>query len=491
MKGKILKNITKILAILVICLISYVGIYVQKSNRMDNIVKSYEYTKELQGYRQVILEVSDATEVQSSIGKIIGNTDNFTDAEISENNYTKTDIKVNKENDINIDNYKKTKTLLEKRLKVMKVDDYNISLDNNTGSITILLPENSDTDTVISNLTEVGKFTMKDSETGEEFIGNRDIKKASSVYNTATSGTTVYLQIEFDKNGKKTLKDLSTGEYATKEDTESEESDEEESANLVEANVVTEEKDVTQEENIVDEDEENKESSESETTETEKETQKKITLAIDENELITTSFDEPMVDGALDLSMGQPSTDADTISSNLKSTSRVALIINNGPLPLVYKVSNNIYVQENKADNIILYSIITILVITILLIAYLIIRFKTRGIWAVLGHLGFGAIYLLIIRYTNVNISISSIVAILIAALLNFEINRELLLNTDKYKKTYISFVMKMIPIYAISIIFSFINWTVLNTFGMILFWGITLMVLYNLIITKILIKAD
>ena len=487
MKGKLLKNITKILAILVICLISFVGIYIQKSEKMNNIVKSYEYTKDLQGYRQVILEISDATEVQSSIAKVIGNTDDFTDDNISQNNYTKTETKVNKDEDINIDNYKKAKTLLEKRLKAMKVDDYNISLDNNIGSITILLPENSDTDTVISNLTEVGKFTMKDSESGEEYIGNNNIKKASAVYNTTTSGTTVYLQIEFDKEGKRTLKDLSTGEYATKETTDSEDNNQTEDTNIVEANVVTQEKEVTQED-ITNEQEDNKQS---ETAEIEAESQKQITLAIDENELITTSFDEAMVDGILDLSMGQPSTDSDTISNNLKSTSRIALIINKGPLPLVYKVSNNVYIQEGKAEKIVLYTIITIIVIITILIAYLIIKFKTRGIWAVLNYLGFGAIYLLVIRYTNVKISISSIIAILITLLLNFEINRELLSNKDKFKKTYISFIIKMIPIYAISIIFSFINWTVLNTFGMILFWGITLMVIYNLIITKTLIKAD
>ena len=491
MKGKLLKNITKILAILVICLVSFVGIYVQRSNKMDNIVKGYEYTKELKGYRQVILEISYATEVQSSIGKAIGNTDEFTDDDISKNNYTKTETKVNNDADINIDNYKKTKALLEKRLKVMKVDDYNISLDNNTGSITILIPENTDTDTVVSNLTEIGKLTLKDSESGEEFIGNNNIKKASSVYNTTTTGTTVYLQIEFDKEGKKILKDLSTGEYATKETTDSEDNNQDEDTNIVEANVVAEEKEVTQEDSTINEQEENKEDAADEEQKADEDSQKKITLSIDENELITTSFDEAMVDGILDLSMGQPSKDSDTISNNLKSTSRIALIINQGPLPLVYKVSNNVYVQENKAENIILYTIIAILGIILLLIAYLIIKFKIQGIWAVLSYLGFGAVYLLVIRYTNVNISISSIIAILITLLLNFELNRELLSSADKFKKTYISFIIKMIPIYAISIIFSFINWTVLNTFGMILFWGITLMVIYNLIINKILIKAD
>ena len=32
-----------------------------------------------------------------------------------------------------------------------------------------------------------------------------DLKKISAVYNTTSSGTTVYLQIEFNKNGKNIL----------------------------------------------------------------------------------------------------------------------------------------------------------------------------------------------------------------------------------------------------------------------------------------------
>lgn len=47
MKEKNLKLITKILAILVICLVSFIGIYTQKANKMENIVKGYSFTKDL------------------------------------------------------------------------------------------------------------------------------------------------------------------------------------------------------------------------------------------------------------------------------------------------------------------------------------------------------------------------------------------------------------------------------------------------------------
>ena len=47
MKGKKLKLITEILAILVICLVSFVGVYKQDMNKMQNQVKGYDFSKDL------------------------------------------------------------------------------------------------------------------------------------------------------------------------------------------------------------------------------------------------------------------------------------------------------------------------------------------------------------------------------------------------------------------------------------------------------------
>ena len=469
MKGKIIKKVTKILAILVICLISFGGIYIQKANRMENVVKDFELTKDLKGYRQVILEVSNAVEVLSSEGKVIGNTDAYTDEDIATNSYTKTENSVNKQEDLKEENYKIAKTIIEKRLKRLGVEDYNISLDKDNGQITILLPEDNKTDHVIGNLTQVGKFAIKDSETGAEYIGNDELKKVGAVYNTTANGTIVYLQIEFDKNGTKILNDLSTGDYATKEE---ESKTPEENTNTVDA---TEETDVEN-------------TSTEETTETK---QKQITLAIDTNEMITTSFDEPMVDGIIDLSMGQASTDAEQITETLQSVSTIAMILTEGQLPLSYKISNNMYVQSNTANDIIKYTVIGITLVAVIMMIYLTVKYKSKGLWAALSYAGFAAIYLLLIRYTNVSISIASMVGILIVLILNFILNKELLdKEENKRNKVYKSFIIKIIPVFIISIIFSFMNWTLLNTFGMIMFWGITLIIIYNILITKKLIKV-
>ena len=82
MKGKKLRVITQILAIITICLISFIGIYKQDANKMKNQVKDYELGKDLNGYREIVLEVSDANEVLDSDGKVVGNTDQYNDSSI-------------------------------------------------------------------------------------------------------------------------------------------------------------------------------------------------------------------------------------------------------------------------------------------------------------------------------------------------------------------------------------------------------------------------
>ena len=317
MKGKKLKLITEILAIVVICLVSFVGIYTKKANKMENQVKDYELSKDLSGYRELIFKVSDATEVLDSKGKVVGNTDNYTDSTIETNSYQKTENKINSDEELTEANYEKAKSIIEERLKSLRIQDYNLSLNKENGDIYLQIPENSDTDHIISNILQVAKFEIKDSEdTSNVLVTNDDLKKISAVYNTTSSGTTVYLQIEFNKNGKNILKGLSTGDYATNENLTN-------NTNSTEATAETN----TDESSTNESNTENDSSSEEE-----KATQKKIILSIDGNDMITTSFDDPIEDGIIDLSMNQATTDQDSISQTLQSASTIATVVNSGSI---------------------------------------------------------------------------------------------------------------------------------------------------------------
>ena len=490
LKEKRLKLITEILAIVVICLVSFVGVYTKKANKMQNKVKDYVLSKDLKGYRELVFNISDATEVLDSSGKVIGNTDSYTDDKIESNSYQKTETKVNSDESLTKENYEKSKNIIEKRLKNLNVEDYNISVDENTGNIYLQIPENGDTDHVVSNILQVAKFEIKDSEdTSKVYIKNEDVKKVSAVYNTTTSGTTVYLRMEFKKNGENTLKQISTNEYATKNETKNTTTNEtsDDSSDKNTTNESSEEEN-SSDKNTTTENESSSDSSASEST-----TQKKIILSIDSNEMITTSFDDPIQDGVIDLSMGNASTDSSKISENLQSASTIAAVVNSGEMPLTYKISQNNYINTDITNDMVkkvVYAIIAVLAVAMLL---LVLKYKTRGLISAIAYVGFIGLYMLLVRYTNVTVSIESLVAGSVVLVVNYIITYKLLnihesdaeLKSRVYKEELKSTIIKLMPLIIISVVFPFVKWTKISTFGMFMFWGIILSVVYNFTVTK------
>lgn len=471
MKERKLKLITEILAIIVICLISFVGIYTKNANRMENQVKDYDLSKDLKGYRELVFKVSDATEVLDSNGKVVGNTDEYGDSSIETNSYQKSENKINASEDLTKENYEKAKSIIEKRLKSLNVEDYNLSLDEENGNIYLQIPENSDTDHTVSNILQVAKFEVKDQDdTSNVLVTNDDLKKISAVYNTTSSGTTVYLQIEFNKNGKNILKQISTGDYATDE-------------NLTNTTNTT---------GNTSEDE-NTNSNENTSSEEETKTQKKIILSIDNNDMITTSFDDPIEDGIMDLSMNQATTDQDSISDTLQSASTIAAVVNSGKMPLTYKVAENNYVNTDITSNMLKKAMYVVIAIVIVALVVLIIKYKSVGLLASISYIGFVGLELLLIRYTNVTISLESIVAGIILLAVNYLITYRLIkvhetdseLKKKVYSNEFKSIIIKSIPIFIIAIIFVFMKWTKIATFGMFMFWGLLLSIIYNYIVTK------
>ena len=81
-----------------------------------------------------------------------------------------------------------------------------------------------------------------------------------------------------------------------------------------------------------------------------------------------------------------------------------------------------------------------------------------------------------------------SIIGAVIILGLNYLINMRLIENIKdkkKYYQTYLDIIMKSIPILVISIVFVFMPVLGLSSIGMIMFWGIVLMLAYNITVTK------
>ena len=456
---KKIKLITKIIAIIIIILIGFIGIYLPWKNpiNMNNEIKDFSLGKDFTGYREIILTISDANKVLDSDKKVVGDTDSYDDSSIKSNNYTKSDEKVNSSDSLNIENYEKSKYIVEKRLNDMRVQEYNLSMDKETGKIYIQIPENSITDKVVSNINELGSVELKDSkDSSKVFLTSDNLKEAKVMYGSSDTGTAVYLEMQFDKDGKNVLKDLSENEYKKIAETEDNENEEE--------------------------------NKEEEKKEDNKEEQKKVAIYMSGNEVTTTSFEEAVTDGKISLRIGQPTTDADALQESFNSARMVATILNNGVMPLKYKVTENQYIESEIKTSTIRNILIAIGVIFVVLLVLMAVKYKKRGILAALCYIAFTSIYLVLLRIFNVTIAMEGFVGGVIILALNYLINLKLIKiehNNKEYYNEFLDIIMKLIPIFVLSIIFVFIPITALSSIGMVMFWGIILILTYNVAITK------
>ncbi len=462
MKDNKIKLITEILAIVVIVLVSFVGVYKQKYNTMENQVKGYKYSKDLDGYREIVLEVS--SEENNSESKAEDDT-----SEQDENSDTQEE---NNENDNKYEDYKNAERIFKKRLQLLGIQDYTISQNNENGTVYIQIPENEDTDYIVSSLLQIGKFEVKDSEDESKiFLTNDELKKVHLSYNKLSDEKAGRLQFKFNKDGKKVLKDITSNEYKTKDESSTSQNENSEESN--------EEKNEELENTTNATDTEEKES------EKEEKTQKKLVLSMDGSSLISTNFENTIENGVIDLTTNIQN------GNTLKSVSAICSILNSGKLPLTYEIKQNAYVQTDISKENINKAYVAIGVTFAIALIYLIIRFKKKGIVASIAYIGFLALDLLIVRYTNVLISIESIVAAVIVLAINYLFVYELL-KMDENTKTmdlFKSQILKAIPIVLISVIFAFTKFTKLSTCGMFMFWGVTLSFIYNYILTIDMIK--
>jgi hypothetical protein len=125
---------------------------------------------------------------------------------------------------------------------------------------------------------------------------------------------------------------------------------------------------------------------------------------------------------------------------------------------------------------------------------YLIIKYKGKGVLSSISLVGYVAILLLVIRYANVVITLEGIIAILLSIVLFYIALIRVLKNKDgkvDFNGAIKKYILTLIPVYLISIVFTFNSWQPIFSFGMILFWGITINIIYNFIITKTLLVNE
>ena len=366
---KLLGKISVVVIILLLSLISFAGIYVKDKNAMKNVIPEYKLGTDLYGARNILVKVDDSTTTKKydSNGNLVENS-----SEKNENNENITEVeeKVNSDELRTAENYETVKNIIEARLKYMNVEDYLLRFDESTGNISLEVPENSSTDYIAQYTITKGEFKIVDNDTSEVLLSNADLKEAKVQYSTSTSGTTVYLTIEFNKDAVEKLKNISNT-YISSTDAEG------------------------------------------------KTTTKKVKMTLDDSTIISTYFQEEISTGIIQLSMGT-STNTSEIQSNIQSASNMAVLLNTDPMPLTYKMETNRFVYSDITAETLKIVIVGLCIVALIMSICMVIKFKKNGLMGVIADIGFTAVLLLAIRYGNVEISLAGIFAIAIAVIVEY-----------------------------------------------------------------------
>ena len=437
---KILKIVLIVLLIILISFISFGGIFVKNTKFVESIIPEYQLGMDLTGSRNVIAAVNSSTK------EVYYDKDGNVVEEAGDDTTTK-EVPINAEDILTKENYEKSKEVLEKRLKEMNVQGFTIRQDESTGKLFVQLTENENTDLVVQYMSIKGTFTTVNDE-GDILLDNSDIKKAQVGYNTTTSGTTVYLTITLTKEGTQKLKDISNTYVKT-------------------------------------------------TDEEGNETTKKITLKIDDTTLLSTYFEEEIANGIIQMSIGSSTTSTSDLQSYFREASNLAVLLNTGSMPITYEITENKYVMSDITMDMLYTPAIVILSIIVIGLIFFIIKYRKNGLLAAISYIGYVASLLLVIRYTNVVITLEGMAGILISFVINYiftiyllhllKKNKETEV-TNNFKEAMLKSLLILIPAAIIAITLCFAGWLPIFSFGMTLFWGIATCIVYHVVITRTLL---
>ena len=439
-----LKIIVLILIIVLVSLMSFGGLFIQNNGKMVNLLPNYIKGMDLKGYRYITLEVAEDEE----------NDHDNEEEKVEESAQTKeqqTEVDAKKD-------FINAKKIIEKRLKEMNVAQYTVAQDEQTGRVVINMVEDTATDTVIQYLYTTGNLTIEDPD-GNVLLDSSQIKQVKTMYANTNNGTSIYLNIEFNKEGKEILRNISN-EYRIPENTEED----------------TEEKTT---ENVKENTEESKE----------------VTIKIDGAKVLSTQFEKEITNGSIQLSVGGATTSQAELQTYAKEAGYVEKILNNGALPVEYEVTANRYVKSNITADTYSIGIIVLTVIVLGAMIYLIVRYKKNGLLSSIAYIGYIAVLLLVIRYTNVIITIEGIFGLIISlAINNIYILNYINKATDKeevetnFNRGFVKISIALIPVLILSVILILTSWLQIYSFAMIIFWGLAIAIIWNIILTKTLI---
>lgn len=443
--SKKLKLTLMILICTLIILVGFLGIYLKKGNLYKNIMPKYELASDLKGSTVLEFEIDEGTEkiYYDKDGKKV---DSAEVTEENEKDYKTEDVLINAKENLIEDNYKKSVDIMKQRLNFLQADQYRIDLDEKTGKI-VLTYDDDYPDDIKNFLPMEAKFELVDSNTKDVILTYTDFTKAEATYAALDAmgdgGYSVYINLKLNASGIEKINNMD--KYKANVDSENEES----KAN--EAKVL-----------------------------------------FDGEEIVVISYDNIVLNNKiLRITTGDNLTTDSEINSKLNTSMLVSKLATIGKMPVIYNIAAEEYINSSVA-NYLEYIVIGIAAICIVISIYLIIRYKSNGLLSVISFAANIALFLTLIRLTDIRISLNGIAGILGLVILNTILIDNILKcirNTEKtfaenIKSAYINTIDAFVVMLIVFIVFAFSNMTVINSMGLLVFWGWTFVLLGNLILT-------
>ena len=437
-----------ILVVAILMFASFFGVYKKNENgERISLLPNLKLGMEFGNTRVITATVNQGTTstIYDSEGNVVQPEEGVEYTE--EDGYETVEQPINPDSAKTVENYERAKEIVEKRLKGNNVSEYSIDMNEITGKMKIEIPEDSRADEIQDIIQNTGSFMLLDGETFEVVFDSSYLKRADVVYSQGDIETAVFLQLEFNEEGTQKLQELNNIYVETTEQQTNEEGETEEVTNS-----------------------------------------KVVWVILNDAFLGTTVLPNIVYDNKIMLTFGMSSNNEE-LQTAIENANREAILLNSGTYSLVYEYTNE--VTGTNIDQRTMFIFFTAIGLVFLIAyIYLVIKFKAKGFISVYFQVGYLGVLLLVLRLTNVIITMEGMSAIVISMVLEYIFTYLVLKNMQEdkdgmYKKANLEFLLNTFPIFLISIVFRFAARTNINSFGMILFWGIIIIYIYNFIFSK------
>lgn len=439
--SKKLKLILQILICILIILIGIVGVYTKSSNMYKNAFP-HDYTLGSDIAGTTVIELTPDDTVETIYYDKDGNeVDSSKVTEKNEKDYEKKEIPVNEKENLTVSNYEKSLEIMMKRLQLLGANQYKLDLDEKTGLISLSVEDEYLGD-IESFLQMEGRLQLIDSKTEDVILDYTDFKSAEASYASLTREYRTYINLKLNDSGIEKINNIDKYKVVETTDKDNEES--------------------------------------------------KVIVSFDGDTIVEVSYDNLLLDGkTLRVTTGTNLTTDSDINSQINIDTIASKLATIGKMPVIYTITDEVFV-ENDLGNAIKYIVLALVTVCVVVSLVLIIKYGLKGLLGVLGIITNISVFLIIIRLTNIPISLNSFAGMLGLIILNMILINNILKcikNSEKVfseniKDAYLKSLNSIVIMLIVLVVLAFSSMTVINTAGLVLFWGWIVTVFGNLLFT-------